>query len=143
MEKGAKHSKKTKEKIRNSSKKKEQSHAWRGGRTIKDGYIYIHCPNHPYARLGKKYVREHRLVMEKYLGRYLTPEERVHHKGIKYPIDSIKNKQDNRIKNLELFANHSEHNKFHHPKGKSFSQQKKDKLLLRGKPRIHPCSPGN
>ena len=123
--------------------KGEKCYAWKGGKIIHNGYVMVLNRAHPHARLGGKYVREHRLIMEKYLGRYLTPEERVHHKGIKYPIDSIKNKQDNRIKNLELFANHSEHNKFHHPKGKSFSQQKKDKLLLHGKPRIPTCSPGN
>jgi len=46
--------------------------------------------------------------MEKHLGRYLKPEECVHHKGIKYPIGSIENKQDNRIENLEL-SNRNRH----------------------------------
>ena len=52
------------------------------------GYILIYKPKHPFATQNG-YVFEHRLVMEKHLGRYRTPEEIVHHKGIKYPIGSI------------------------------------------------------
>jgi len=63
------------------------------GRVINDGYIWIRVHNHPRAKSGK-YMAEHRLVMEKYLGRYLEKDEIVHHKnGIK---------DDNRIENLEL-----------------------------------------
>ena len=48
---------------------------WKGGRTItSDGYVCIRSPNHPHQD-NKKYVKEHRLVMEKHLGRYLKPEE--------------------------------------------------------------------
>lgn len=91
----------------------EKHPSWKGGRYEHgNGYICILHPNHPFATKGG-YVFEHRLIMEKYLGRYLTSEEIVHHRGIKYPIGSIKNKQDNRIENLRLFANKSEHQKFH------------------------------
>lgn len=38
----------------------------------------------------------------------------VHHKGIKYPIGSIENKQDNQIENLKLFSNDLEHRKLHY-----------------------------
>lgn len=54
--------------------------SWRGGRIVdKSGYVLVHTPDHPNANFGG-YVREHRLVAESLLGRYLTPEEVVHHK---------------------------------------------------------------
>lgn len=84
------------------------SHKCNGKTLHGDGYIYILKRKHPFAT-KKGYVMEHRLVMEKHLGRYLTRKEVVHHRGIKYPICSIENKQDNRIENLELCANESEH----------------------------------
>ncbi len=87
--------------------------SWKGGR-IKDsrGYIWIHQKNHPHANKWG-YVYEHRLVMEKHLGRYLELKEIVHHKGTRYHIGSIENRGDNRIKNLQLFKNNAEHHKHH------------------------------
>lgn len=68
---------------------------WKGG-IIKagGGYIKILNPEHPYSNRG--YVLEHRLVMEKSLGRYLNKNEVVHHLN--------HNKKDNRIKNLKLMS---------------------------------------
>lgn len=84
---------------------RENNYNWNGGEIIQEGYRYILMPNHPRAKKKKGYVAEHVLVMEKKLGRYLTNKEIVHHKN--------KNKIDNRIKNLKLCKDISEHNRIH------------------------------
>jgi len=59
-------------------KKGKKSIWWKGGKYIQHGYIMIYSPKHPYC--GKRgYIRKHRLVVEKYLGRYLTKIEVIHH----------------------------------------------------------------
>jgi hypothetical protein len=74
---------------------------WKGGSYISpQGYRLIYKPDHPYASNGA-YVREHRLVMEQHLGRYLLPNEVVHH------ING--DKLDNRIENLQLFSSNVDH----------------------------------
>jgi intein-encoded DNA endonuclease-like protein len=79
----------------------ERNQFWNGGRSIdKHGYILVHSPNHPY-RTNNNQVREHRLVVEAALGRYLEPTEVVDH------INGIKS--DNRIENLRVFANNGVH----------------------------------
>ena len=92
----------------------DNSLAWKGGRTIDHGYVLILLqPDDFFFPMAKhdRYVREHRLVMAKHLNRCLLPWEVVHHKGIKYALGSIENKQDNRIENLELLSSSSKHNK--------------------------------
>lgn len=102
---GNHHSDETKLKI-GLSEIGEKHHNWHGGVNITyNGYIYIYCPTHPNC-VNNAYVLQHRLVMEEFLGRYLTRDEVVHH------INGIKD--DNRPENLMLFANQSKHSKYHH-----------------------------
>jgi len=81
----------------------ENNYNWKGGISYNSGYRYILKPDHPFCN-ARKQVREHRLVMEKYLGRYLDFNELVHH------ING--NKLDNRIENLRIVSL-GEHNKIH------------------------------
>lgn len=92
-----------------------ESPAWKGGiKKESRGYLLIHKPYHPDAD-KQGYVREHRLIMEKKLGRYLKKEEVIHH------INGIKS--DNRINNLQLFESSKEHKRFHALKnGGNFKQ---------------------
>lgn len=78
-----------------------------GGRLIEHDYRLILKPDHPFAN-NHGYVLEHRLVMEKYLGRYLTKEEIVHHIN----EDTL----DNRIENLRVMIR-GDHGR-HHTKDK-------------------------
>jgi len=64
-----------------------------------DGYIDILVP-------GRGYVREHRLVIEKTLGRLLKRNEDVHHRNGK--------RGDNRLENLVVYTS-SDHHKEHYP----------------------------
>jgi hypothetical protein len=70
----------------------------------KSGYIKVQYPKHPFAD-EKGYIWEHRLVVEKRVGRILRKEEVIHH------INT--NKEDNSLKNLMLFPTQKEHMKFH------------------------------
>lgn len=84
---------------------KPHSNNWKGGRyTDPRGYVTVYCPEHPFSdRHG--YIYEHRLVMEKKIGRYLTSTEIVHH------INKIKG--DNLQENLYLCFNLAEHKALH------------------------------
>ena len=82
---------------------RDKGNHWKGGRCVNSqGYILIYKPDHPFSNT-RGYVREHRLVMEENIGRYLEPNEAVHH------ING--NKSDNRIENLQLMT-HSQHNSY-------------------------------
>lgn len=73
------------------------------------GYVMVRAPDdHPRPCVvshGTKYVLEHRLVMERHLGRYLLKREVVHHRD--------ENPANNRIGNLRLFASDAEHRRHH------------------------------
>src|SRR3990167_73082 len=103
-------SKETKSKISKKAKERfenPQNHPrWKGGRRqhFAEGYIEIYMPNHPF-KTKEGYVKEHRLVMEKYLNRFLNPQEVVHHMNGK--------RNDNCIENLMLFETDNVHKLFH------------------------------
>jgi uncharacterized protein (DUF1330 family) len=103
--KGKHHAEKQKKRIALGGQKRKGKNnpRWKGGRMLQLGYWLVLVPDHPFSTRG--YVREHRLVMEKKIGRYLKKKEQVHH------INGIKT--DNRIENLILFPNASEHTKHH------------------------------
>ena len=63
-------------------------------------YILLRALGHLHAN-SNGYVREHRLVMEQTLGRYLMPEEVVHH------IDGVKD--NNHPSNLGLYESNAAH----------------------------------
>ena len=76
---------------------------WKGGKyTTSNGYTMVYSPEHPNSY--RFHYLEHRLVMEKHLGRELLPTEHIHHKN--------HDKSDNRLDNLELLTA-SEHSKLH------------------------------
>jgi hypothetical protein len=90
---GMKTSIETRRKMSESMKGKKHGTPWNyQGWSNSRKYIIIHKPEHPFSRNG--YVLEHRLIMEKHLGRYLKENEIVHHIN--------ENTKDNRCENLFL-----------------------------------------
>jgi HNH endonuclease len=104
---------------------------WKGGRTRSNDYWQVRCLDHPYASKSG-YIREHRLIMENKIGRYLLPGEEVHH------IDG--NTLNNDINNLQLLSK-SEHARLHKDKwqrrmcktGRHIAQRPKNPNMARFK----------
>ena len=85
---------------RNSSecRRGKRNSNWKGGRVITaQGYVLIYQPSHPYST-KQGYILEHRIIVEKTLGRYLRSDEFIHHINSK--------RDDNRLQNLELVDRH-------------------------------------
>ena len=76
---------------------------WKGGRKLLEGYVAVYRPDHP--RASKRYVLEHRLVVECVLGHLLPVDAVVHHVN--------DTKIDNRTDNLVALENLSEHMALH------------------------------
>lgn len=76
---------------------------WKGGIKKQAGYIAIYKPKHPFCSKAG-YVFQHRLIIEKYIKRYLLSKEKVHH---------LSRKDDNRLKMLMVFTNANVHRRFH------------------------------
>src|ERR1700730_994913 len=65
---------------------------WRGGvLTYADGRVGMYSPNHPFPNTNEVYVYRYRLIMEAHLGRYLLPDEIVHHKNGNCSDDRVEN----------------------------------------------------
>lgn len=109
---GKKHSEETKRKMSISKIRGKNPH-WKNGIRIDiNGNEHFRIPEGCKFSCMKEesgYIKMSRLIMAEYLQRPLDDKEVVHHKN--------KIRNDNRIENLELFKNHSEHLKLHHKLG--------------------------
>lgn len=100
----------------------ERNYFWQGGYAVDDeGYILVKCPDHPCATKSG-YVRQHRLVMEKVLGRYLLPEEVVDHKN--------RDTSDNDPGNLQLFASNADHLRDNMTGTKNLTREERERRRL-------------
>src|SRR3990167_4843405 len=82
------------------------------------GELYRRQPGRNYAKiiLNKKAHRAHRVVMERHLGRKLTPDEIVHHRN--------ESKRDNTIDNLQIVTR-KQHGHLHHHSNYYYGTERK------------------
>jgi hypothetical protein len=88
------------------------STTWKGGETrLRNGRVMIYAPAHPRASAGGgRYVFRYVLTIEKYLGRFLSDDEIVHHINGDHT--------DDRLENLQVMTR-GEHNQLHY-KGRKY-----------------------
>ena len=92
----------------NRNQHSSQNNNWKGGKHLNaKGYVLIRKEGHPRASKRGNYVREHIILIEQNIGRYLKDDEIVHH------ING--NKSDNRLENLMLMK-HGKHSSLHRKK---------------------------
>jgi len=81
---------------------------WRGGKRINSqGYSEVYMPEHHFVNVNG-YVREHRVIYEKYHACCLLPWTSIHH------IDG--NRLNNDIHNLEAMTKNGHHQHHNHSK---------------------------
>lgn len=102
-----------------------ERHNVSGRKRTPKGYIQLCIKSHPNSDVTG-HIFEHRVMMEIELGRYLLPEEIVHHKN--------EVKHDNRIDNLVLM-DRGEHTTIHH-KGVKRDEIARRKMSIAAKERL-------
>jgi len=82
----------------------ENNPNWKGGEYKSQGRYFVRAKDHINA-YQNGYVLRARYIVEQEIGRYLTPEEQVHHINF--------TKTDDRVENLYLFPSAAEHARYH------------------------------
>jgi hypothetical protein len=83
----------------------EKHPLWKGGSHFHGGYKMILVKDHPLSRPQRSYFPEHRILMERKVGRPLLKRERVHH------VDAVKS--NNSYDNLVLLRHEFAHRRIH------------------------------